>query len=122
MLYRDHVMCRFPLVGREPERAEDQCATVSEAECLQYSRTRGVPASLPRVIDRDQIYALAWSRPSRHGDNGNGRSSGGRCVTRIPTDPEQIRQLAAVMAENGLTEVELADKDTSCLLYTSRCV
>jgi acetyl-CoA carboxylase biotin carboxyl carrier protein len=33
-------------------------------------------------------------------------------VTRIPTDPEQIRQLAAVMAENGLTEVELADKDT----------
>jgi len=33
-------------------------------------------------------------------------------VTRIPTDPEQIRQLAAVMAETGLTEVELADKDT----------
>jgi len=33
-------------------------------------------------------------------------------VTRIPTDPEQIRLLAAVMAENGLTEVELADKDT----------
>jgi acetyl-CoA carboxylase biotin carboxyl carrier protein len=40
-----------------------------------------------------------------------GPSSGGR-VTRIPTDPEQIRQLAAVMAENGLTEIELADKDT----------
>jgi acetyl-CoA carboxylase biotin carboxyl carrier protein len=33
-------------------------------------------------------------------------------VTRIPTDPDQIRQLAAVMAENGLTEVEIADKDT----------
>lgn len=33
-------------------------------------------------------------------------------MTRIPTDPEQIRQLAVVMAENGLTEVELADKDT----------
>jgi acetyl-CoA carboxylase biotin carboxyl carrier protein len=33
-------------------------------------------------------------------------------VTRIPTDPEQIRQLAVVMAENGLSEVELADKDT----------
>ena len=33
-------------------------------------------------------------------------------MTRIPTDPDQIRQLAAVMAENGLTEVELADKDT----------
>jgi acetyl-CoA carboxylase biotin carboxyl carrier protein len=40
------------------------------------------------------------------------RRDGGRCVTRIPTDPEQIRQLAAVMAENGLTEIELADKDT----------
>jgi acetyl-CoA carboxylase biotin carboxyl carrier protein len=33
-------------------------------------------------------------------------------VSRIPTDPEQIRQLAAVMAESGLTEVEIADKDT----------
>jgi acetyl-CoA carboxylase biotin carboxyl carrier protein len=33
-------------------------------------------------------------------------------VTRIPTDPDQIRQLAAVMAENGLTEVELSDKET----------
>jgi acetyl-CoA carboxylase biotin carboxyl carrier protein len=33
-------------------------------------------------------------------------------VTRIPTDPEQIRQLAVVMAENGLIEVELVDKDT----------
>ena len=33
-------------------------------------------------------------------------------MTRIPTDPEQIRQLAAVMMENGLTEVELSDKDT----------
>jgi acetyl-CoA carboxylase biotin carboxyl carrier protein len=33
-------------------------------------------------------------------------------VTRIPTDPEQIRLLAAVMAESGLTEVELSDKDT----------
>jgi acetyl-CoA carboxylase biotin carboxyl carrier protein len=33
-------------------------------------------------------------------------------VTRIPTDPDQIRQLAAVMAESGLTEVEIADKDT----------
>jgi acetyl-CoA carboxylase biotin carboxyl carrier protein len=33
-------------------------------------------------------------------------------VTRIPTDPEQIRQLAAVMAENDLIEVELVDKDT----------
>jgi acetyl-CoA carboxylase biotin carboxyl carrier protein len=33
-------------------------------------------------------------------------------VSRIPTDPEQLRHLAAVIAENGLTEVEIADKDT----------
>jgi acetyl-CoA carboxylase biotin carboxyl carrier protein len=33
-------------------------------------------------------------------------------VTRIPTDPEQIRQLAIIMADNGLTEVELSDKET----------
>ena len=33
-------------------------------------------------------------------------------MSRIPTDPEQISQLAAVMVENGLTEIELADKDT----------
>ncbi len=33
-------------------------------------------------------------------------------MTRIPTDPEQIRQLAAVMVENGLTEVEISDKET----------
>lgn len=33
-------------------------------------------------------------------------------MTRIPTDPEQIRQLAVIMADHGLTEVELTDKDT----------
>ena len=32
-------------------------------------------------------------------------------MSRIPTDPEQIRQLAAIMVENGLTEVEIADKE-----------
>jgi acetyl-CoA carboxylase biotin carboxyl carrier protein len=51
---------------------------------------------------------LRWRRDASSG----GRSSGESDVTRIPTDPDQIRQLAAVMAENGLTEVELADKDT----------
>lgn len=33
-------------------------------------------------------------------------------MSKIPTDPQQIRQLAAVMAESGLTEIEIADKDT----------
>ena len=32
-------------------------------------------------------------------------------MSRIPTDPEQIRQLAAIMVESGLTEVEIADKE-----------
>jgi len=43
-------------------------------------------------------------------------------VTKIPTDPEQIRLLAAVMAENGLTEVELADKDTRIRVVRSSTV
>ena len=33
-------------------------------------------------------------------------------MSRIPTDPEQIRQLAVIMAQAGLTEVEMSDKDT----------
>jgi acetyl-CoA carboxylase biotin carboxyl carrier protein len=32
-------------------------------------------------------------------------------LSRIPTDPDSIRALAAMMAETGLTEVEIADKD-----------
>ncbi len=32
-------------------------------------------------------------------------------MSRIPTDPDSIRALAAMMAETGLTEVEIADKD-----------
>jgi acetyl-CoA carboxylase biotin carboxyl carrier protein len=33
-------------------------------------------------------------------------------VTRIPIDPDSIRALAAVLAETGLTEIEIADKDS----------
>jgi acetyl-CoA carboxylase biotin carboxyl carrier protein len=32
-------------------------------------------------------------------------------LTRIPIDPDTIRALAAVLAETGLTEIEIADKD-----------
>ncbi|HEY0185811.1 MAG TPA: acetyl-CoA carboxylase biotin carboxyl carrier protein subunit [Rhodopila sp.] len=32
-------------------------------------------------------------------------------MTRIPIDPDTIRALAAVLAETGLTEIEIADKD-----------
>ncbi|HQT76269.1 MAG: acetyl-CoA carboxylase biotin carboxyl carrier protein subunit [Rhodospirillales bacterium 20-64-7] len=33
-------------------------------------------------------------------------------MTRIPFDPDMIRALAAVLAETGLTEVEIAEKDS----------
>ena len=33
-------------------------------------------------------------------------------MTRIPTDPDSIRALAAMMAETGLTEIEIAEKDS----------
>jgi acetyl-CoA carboxylase biotin carboxyl carrier protein len=33
-------------------------------------------------------------------------------VTRIPIDPDTIRALAAVLVETGLTEIEIADKDS----------
>jgi len=32
-------------------------------------------------------------------------------MSRIPVDPDAIRQLAAILAETGLTEIEIADKD-----------
>lgn len=33
-------------------------------------------------------------------------------MTRIPIDPEAIRALAAVLHETGLSEIEIAEKDT----------
>jgi acetyl-CoA carboxylase biotin carboxyl carrier protein len=33
-------------------------------------------------------------------------------LTRIPIDPDIIRALAAVLAETGLTEIEIAEKDS----------
>ncbi len=33
-------------------------------------------------------------------------------MARIPIDPDTIRALAAVLAETGLTEIEIADKDS----------
>ena len=33
-------------------------------------------------------------------------------MTRIPFDPDAIRMLAAVLAETGLSEIEIADKDS----------
>ena len=33
-------------------------------------------------------------------------------MTRIPIDPDTIRALAAVLAETGLTEIEISDKDS----------
>jgi len=33
-------------------------------------------------------------------------------LTRIPIDPDAIRALAAILTETGLTEIEIADKDS----------
>jgi acetyl-CoA carboxylase biotin carboxyl carrier protein len=33
-------------------------------------------------------------------------------LTRIPIDPDTIRALAAVLVETGLSEIEIADKDS----------
>lgn len=33
-------------------------------------------------------------------------------MTRIPIDPDSIRALAAVLVETGLTEIEIAEKDS----------
>src|SRR5579864_7758164 len=33
-------------------------------------------------------------------------------MTRIPFDPDAIRALAAVLSETGLTEIEIAEKDS----------
>ena len=33
-------------------------------------------------------------------------------MTRIPIDPDAIRALAAVLTETGLSEIEIADKDS----------
>ena len=33
-------------------------------------------------------------------------------MTRIPIDPDSIRRLAAVLVETGLTEIEIAEKDS----------
>jgi acetyl-CoA carboxylase biotin carboxyl carrier protein len=35
-----------------------------------------------------------------------------KSVTRIPIDPDTIRALAAVLTETGLSEIEIADKDS----------
>jgi len=32
-------------------------------------------------------------------------------MTRIPVDPEAIRELALILTETGLSEIEIADKD-----------
>ncbi len=33
-------------------------------------------------------------------------------MTRVPFDPESIRALAAILLESGLTEIEIAEKDS----------
>ena len=41
-----------------------------------------------------------------------GRACARSRMTRIPFDPDAIRALAAVLSETGLTEIEIAEKDS----------
>ena len=54
---------------------------------------------------------------SRHtrlfaGTDREGRPSSGWSMSRAPFDPEIIRALATILAETGLTEIEISDKDS----------
>jgi acetyl-CoA carboxylase biotin carboxyl carrier protein len=69
------------------------------ARCVCYARSQ-------RLIPARDRYALF------HDLAGGGRYSGGKLLTRIPIDPDTIRALAAVLVETGLTEIEIADKDS----------
>ena len=40
-------------------------------------------------------------------------------MTRIPIDPDTIRMLAAVLTETGLSEIEIADKDSRIRIVRS---
>src|SRR5690349_7725849 len=42
----------------------------------------------------------------------NRRVAGGRGVSGVPFDPDAIRTLAAILTETGLTEIEIADKES----------
>ncbi len=43
-------------------------------------------------------------------------------MTRIPIDPDTIRALAAILAETGLTEIEIAEKDSRIRLVRGGAV
>ena len=46
------------------------------------------------------------------GHDDGGRADARKHMTRIPFDPDAIRALAAVLNETGLTEIEIAEKDS----------
>jgi acetyl-CoA carboxylase biotin carboxyl carrier protein len=67
-------------------------------------------------MDRRHLLCYApFGRAIRHSHayvTHDGRSSGGKPLTRIPIDPDAIRALAAVLTETGLSEIEIAEKDS----------
>jgi acetyl-CoA carboxylase biotin carboxyl carrier protein len=65
----------------------------------------------PRNWTPREAYATR-ADPCLNGLAGDGCDSGGKPLTRIPIDPDTIRALAAVLVETGLTEIEIADKDS----------
>jgi acetyl-CoA carboxylase biotin carboxyl carrier protein len=65
----------------------------------------------PRNWTPREAYATR-ADPCLNGLAGDGCDSGGKPLTRIPIDPDTIRALAAVLVETGLTEIEIAEKDS----------
>ena len=49
-----------------------------------------------------------WLRP---GIDRDGPAAGGSFMSRLSFEPEDIRELAAILDETGLTEIEIAEKD-----------
>src|SRR6185312_11715487 len=67
---------------------------------------------LLRVQGGGRRHRRPWHSRLRPGAASHGRTAGGRRMSRIPFDPDAIRLLAAVLAETGLSEIEIADKDS----------
>jgi acetyl-CoA carboxylase biotin carboxyl carrier protein len=63
---------------------------------------------------------LLYRRAERHLLTTAGFSE--ELVTRIPIDPDAIRALAAVLTETGLTEIEIAEKDSRIKLVRGSAV
>ena len=70
---------------------------------------RGYALALTAMADI--LLEAAHDGRIKSGHDDGGRAAPGH-MTRIPFDPDAIRALAAVLTETGLTEIEIAEKDS----------